>query len=51
MKDNRVRIQFDVEVLEKLKEKHKEVKAWIPSATLSNVVNQELKRGFNATPE
>ena len=51
MKDNRVRIQFDEEILEKLKEKHKEVKSWIPSVTLSNVVNEQLKRGFNATPK
>ena len=39
-----MRIQFDEEILLKLKEKHKEVKAWIPSATLSNVVNNELKQ-------
>ena len=44
MKDNRVRIQFEDEVLIQLQDKLKEVKSWIPSATLSNVVNNELKQ-------
>jgi len=39
-----VRIQFEEEVLQQLQDKLKEVKAWIPSATLSNVVNNELKQ-------
>jgi len=44
VKDNRVRIQFEDEVLHQLQDKLKEVKSWIPSATLSNVVNNELKQ-------
>ena len=39
-----MRIQFEEEVLQQLKDKLKEAKAWIPSATLSNVVNNELKQ-------
>lgn len=39
-----MRIQFEEEVLDQLKNKLKEVKSWIPSATLSNVVNNELKQ-------
>ncbi len=39
-----MRIQFDEEVLSQLKDKLKSVREWIPSATLSNVVNNELKQ-------
>jgi len=42
--DNRVRIQFDDEVLHQLKDKLQSVRNHFPSATLSNVVNNELKR-------
>ena len=42
--DNRVRIKFDDEILVQLKDKLTEMREWIPSTTLSNVVNNELKQ-------
>lgn len=39
-----MRIQFDEDILHQLKDKLKDVREWIPSATLSNVVNNELKQ-------
>lgn len=39
-----MRIQFDEEILLQLKDKLKDVREWIPSTTLSNIVNNELKQ-------
>jgi len=39
-----VRIQFDEEVLLLLNDKLRDLREWIPSTTLSNIVNNELKQ-------